>query len=63
MPVVLPAKCRWTNGRGGGKEGDEGLFDPTNAVLSNKELRKIDNFILFAIAAADEALAGRQLAS
>ncbi len=45
----------WTNGRGGGKEGDEGLFDP-NAVLSNKELRKIDTFILYAIAAADEAL-------
>ena len=43
------------NGRGGGKEGDEGLFDP-NAVLSNKELRKIDTFILYAIAAADEAL-------
>ncbi len=43
------------NGRGGGKEGDEGLFDPS-AVLSNKELRKIDTFILYAIAAADEAL-------
>ncbi|MGZ3298435.1 MAG: beta-ketoacyl synthase N-terminal-like domain-containing protein, partial [Asticcacaulis sp.] len=43
------------NGRGGGKEGDEGLFDPTK-VLSNKELRKIDTFILYAIAAADEAL-------
>jgi 3-oxoacyl-[acyl-carrier-protein] synthase II len=43
------------DGRGGGKEGDEGLFEPTK-VLSNKELRKIDTFILFAIAAADEAL-------
>jgi 3-oxoacyl-[acyl-carrier-protein] synthase II len=43
------------DGRGGGKEGDEGLFEPTR-YLSNKELRKIDTFILFAIAAADEAL-------
>ncbi len=43
------------DGRGGGKEGDEGLFEPTK-VLSNKELRKIDTFILYAIAAADEAL-------
>lgn len=43
------------DGRGGGKPGDEGVFDPS-LVLSNKERRKVDDFILYAIAAADEAL-------
>jgi 3-oxoacyl-[acyl-carrier-protein] synthase II len=34
----------------------EGVFDP-DAVLSPKEQRRIDDFILFGIAAADEAIA------
>jgi len=42
-------------GRGGGGPDVEGSFDPS-AVLSNKERRKVDDFILYAIAAADEAL-------
>ncbi|MBW8735063.1 MAG: beta-ketoacyl-ACP synthase II, partial [Asticcacaulis sp.] len=43
------------DGRGGGGPDIEGSFDPSK-VLSNKERRKVDDFILYAIAAADEAL-------
>ncbi|MGA9659162.1 MAG: beta-ketoacyl-ACP synthase II [Asticcacaulis sp.] len=43
------------DGRGGGGPDIEGSFDPST-VLSNKERRKVDDFILYAIAAADEAL-------
>ena len=45
----------YVNGRGGGSPEMEGAFDP-EAVMSNKERRKIDDFILYAIAAADEAI-------
>ncbi|MFT4091973.1 MAG: beta-ketoacyl-ACP synthase II [Asticcacaulis sp.] len=43
------------DGRGGGSPDYEGAFDPST-VLSNKERRKVDDFILYAIAASDEAL-------
>ncbi len=43
------------NGRGGGGPEVEGSFDP-DKVLAPKEQRKIDDFILYAIAAADEAV-------
>jgi 3-oxoacyl-[acyl-carrier-protein] synthase II len=43
------------DGRGGGAPGDEGLFDP-NLVLSPKDQRRVDDFILYGIAAADEAV-------
>ncbi|GGZ39920.1 beta-ketoacyl-ACP synthase II [Asticcacaulis endophyticus] len=43
------------DGRGGGGPDIEGSFDASK-VLSNKERRKVDDFILYAIAAADEAL-------
>jgi 3-oxoacyl-[acyl-carrier-protein] synthase II len=43
------------DGRGGGGPDIEGSFDPS-LTLSNKERRKVDDFILYAIAAADEAL-------
>ena len=43
------------DGRGGGTPDMEGVFDPSK-ILSNKERRKVDDFILYAIAAADEAL-------
>lgn len=43
------------DGRGGGSPDYEGAFD-ASAVLSNKERRKVDDFILYAIAASDEAL-------
>ena len=43
------------NGRGGGGSDVEGSFDP-DKVLAPKEQRKVDDFILYAIAAADEAV-------
>jgi 3-oxoacyl-[acyl-carrier-protein] synthase II len=44
------------DGRGGGSPGAPGVFDP-DQVMSAKDRKRIDDFILFAIAAADEALA------
>ena len=41
------------DGRGGGGEGD---FDP-DKIMSPKDRKRVDDFILYAIAAADEALA------
>lgn len=41
------------DGRGGGGEGD---FDPEK-IMSAKDRKRVDDFILYAIAAADEALA------
>ncbi|MFP4518951.1 MAG: beta-ketoacyl-ACP synthase II [Oceanicaulis sp.] len=43
------------DGRNGGGEGVEGSFDP-DAVMPARERKRIDEFILYAIAAADEAL-------
>src|SRR5579871_3709001 len=43
------------DGRGGGGPDIAGSFDPEQ-TLSNKERRKISDFILFAVAAADEAV-------
>ncbi|MCR9267405.1 MAG: beta-ketoacyl-ACP synthase II [Alphaproteobacteria bacterium] len=45
-----------TDGRGGGREGDAGVFDP-DSVMSARDRRRVDDFILYGIAAADEALA------
>jgi 3-oxoacyl-[acyl-carrier-protein] synthase II len=44
------------DGRGGGGPDIAGSFDP-EAVMSAKDRRRIDDFILYAIAAADEAVA------
>ena len=43
------------DGRGGGGPDVAGSFDP-DKVLSPKERRRVDDFILYAIAAADEAV-------
>jgi 3-oxoacyl-[acyl-carrier-protein] synthase II len=43
------------DGRGGGGPDVEGSFDPST-LMQPKELRKIDDVILYAIAAADEAV-------
>ncbi len=55
MPCKIAFQVPWVSGRGGGA-GDVHAFDPEK-VVSNKELRRIDEFILYGIAAADEALA------
>lgn len=44
------------DGRGGGGPDTPGSFDP-DQVMSAKDRKRVDDFILFAIAAADEALA------
>lgn len=44
------------DGRNGGGEGVAGSFDP-DAVMAARERKRIDEFILYGIAAADEALA------
>ena len=43
------------DGRGGGGPDIPGSFDPEQ-VMSSKDLRRVDDFILYAIAAADEAV-------
>ncbi|WP_428152320.1 beta-ketoacyl-ACP synthase II [Brevundimonas sp.] len=43
------------DGRGGGGPGVPGSFDP-DAIMSAKDRKRVDDFILFGIAAADEAL-------
>ncbi|MFL5295063.1 MAG: beta-ketoacyl-ACP synthase II [Phenylobacterium sp.] len=43
------------NGRGGGGPDVEGSFDP-DQTLSTRDQRRIDDFILYAIAAADECV-------
>src|SRR5580698_9320326 len=43
------------SGRGGGGPDIDGSFDP-DLVMSSREQRRIDDFILYAMAAADEAV-------
>jgi len=43
------------DGRGGGGPDVEGSFDP-DQTMSAKDRRRVDDFILYAIAAADEAV-------
>ncbi|WP_291844708.1 beta-ketoacyl-ACP synthase II [Maricaulis sp.] len=44
------------DGRGGGRAGEAGVFDP-DTVMSPRDQRRVDDFILYGIAAADEAIA------
>ncbi len=55
LPCQIACQVPFADGRGGGA-GDEHAFDPDKTV-SAKERRRIDDFILFGMAAADEALA------
>ncbi len=43
------------DGRGGGAPDMEGAFDP-DKVMSSRDRRRVDDFILYGIAAADEAV-------
>lgn len=54
LPCKIAFQVPWVSGRGGGS-GDPDAFDPDKYV-SSKEQRRIDEFILYAIAAADEAV-------
>ncbi len=55
MPCKIAFQVPWTTGRGGG-EGDAEAFDPDTAA-SKKERRRMDEFILYAMGASNEALA------
>jgi 3-oxoacyl-[acyl-carrier-protein] synthase II len=55
LPCRIGCLAPRVDGRGGGA-GDPHAFDP-DKTLSPKEQRRIDDFILYAIAAADEAVA------
>lgn len=54
LPCQIAFQVPWVSGRGGG-EGDAEAFDPDTAA-SAKERRRIDEFILYAFKAADEAI-------
>ena len=51
VAAVLPR----VDGRGGGSPDMEGAFDP-DAVMSKRDAKRLDDFILYSIAASDEAL-------
>jgi 3-oxoacyl-[acyl-carrier-protein] synthase II len=55
LPSRIGGQVPWIDGRGGGS-GDPDAFDPDKA-LSPKERRRVDEFILYGMAAADEAMA------
>jgi len=55
LPCRIGALVPRVDGRGGGA-GDVHAFDP-DKTMSGKEQRRVDDFILFAMAAADEAIA------
>lgn len=54
MPCKIAFQVPWATGRGGG-EGDPHAFEMEKYV-SKKEMRRLDEFILYAIAAAEEAV-------
>jgi 3-oxoacyl-[acyl-carrier-protein] synthase II len=56
LACQIAGQVPWVSGRGGGAPGDPASFDP-DAAMSPKERRRVDEFILYAVAAADEALA------
>jgi 3-oxoacyl-[acyl-carrier-protein] synthase II len=56
LPCRIGCLVPRVDGRGGGSSDDPGAFDPDKA-MSPKEQRRVDDFILFAMAAADEAVA------
>ena len=56
LSCQIACQVPWKSGRGGGSEDDPHSFDP-DAVMSAKERRRIDEFILYGMAAADEAVA------
>lgn len=56
LPSRIACEVPRISGRGGGGPDIAGSFDP-DAVLAPREQRRVDDFILYGIAAADEALA------
>ncbi len=55
LACKIGGQVPWNTGRGGGSADDPHAFDP-DKVMSPKERRRVDEFILYGMAAADEAL-------
>ena len=56
LACKIGGQVPWVSGRGGGKADDPDSFNPEK-TMSPKEQRRVDEFILYAMAAADEAIA------
>jgi|JI10StandDraft_1071094.scaffolds.fasta_scaffold02446_22 3-oxoacyl-[acyl-carrier-protein] synthase II len=56
LACKIGGQVPWISGRGGGSADDPDSFNPEK-TMSPKEQRRVDEFILYAIAAADEAIA------
>ncbi len=56
LACKIGGQVPWTTGRGGGSADDPDSFNPEK-TMSPKEQRRVDEFILYAMAAADEAIA------
>jgi 3-oxoacyl-[acyl-carrier-protein] synthase II len=56
LPCKIACIIPRVDGRAGGAPGQLGVFDP-DKTMSPKEQRRVDDFILYAMAAADEAVA------
>jgi len=57
LTCQIAGQVPWVGeGNRGGGEGDEHAFDP-DRVMSAKDRRRVDDFILYGVAAADEAIA------
>ena len=55
LACKIAGQVPWVTGRGGGSADDPDSFNPEK-TMSPKEQRRVDEFILYAMAAADEAL-------
>ncbi|MDP3738204.1 MAG: beta-ketoacyl-ACP synthase II [Hyphomonadaceae bacterium] len=55
LACKIAGQVPWVTGRGGGSAEDPDSFNPEK-TMSPKEQRRVDEFILYAMAAADEAL-------
>ena len=56
LPCRIACQIPRVDGRGGGSADMEGAFNP-DKTMSGKEQRRVDDFILYGMAAADEAIA------
>ncbi len=55
LACKIAGQVPWVSGRGGGKADDPDAFNPEK-TMSPKEQRRVDEFILYGMAAADEAI-------
>jgi 3-oxoacyl-[acyl-carrier-protein] synthase II len=55
LACKIAGQVPWTSGRGGGSADDPDSFNPEK-TMSPKEQRRVDEFILYGMAAADEAI-------